>query len=139
MKLDSTFPDFPGHVIIPDRFIWPQLLAFGKAVAANHTNVITRPSISHLEICENSITAVNMIVEWHIEGLPKKPTQADIFEDKDTIIASAFYMFVYKAVERAWRQEKQVPKALSSEPTNTLPTRKQKTKTAAKNTPTQTN
>jgi len=141
MRVDSTFPDFPGYVIVPDQFTWPQLLAFGKAVAANQTNFI-KPSISHLEMCENSIFAINAIVDWHIEGLPQnpeKPAQADIFIGKPTKQASAFFMLVYNSVLHVWNQEKEVPKASSSELTNTLPTQKPKTKTAKKRIPAPTN
>jgi hypothetical protein len=118
MDIQSPYPEYPGHITLPDGLLWPQLLAFADAQAACATD-FTRPRIAHARICANSIDAVNGIVDWHIDRLPEKPAPSDIFVGRNAVIAGKFYQWVYNQVLRVWRNEDTVPNALSSGPTNT--------------------
>lgn len=64
-----------------------------------------------------------MVVEWHIEGFPEKPTAESIFtkgtpKREAMKVAKFFYLWVFDAVVKIFNAESEIPKAYGSGPTD---------------------
>ncbi len=109
--IESPYPDtFPGSITLPDALTWAQFVAvdIGLFESRGVANVVGAAAC---------IGAVNAIVEWHIDGLPEKPTPESIFMKKDADgkriparVTKGFFNWVQNQVARLYSAEKEVPK-----------------------------
>lgn len=111
-NIPSTFPDYPGEIVLPDALTFPQILAV-ESILVN-----TRGKADALS-CMTVIDKINLVVDWKIDGLPEKPTADNIFVGHDYKVAGEFYRFVLSQVTKLMFKEKEVPKVSGSGLTDT--------------------
>lgn len=83
-RYDSPVAKYPGHVIMPDYFDWPQLIAYDdnlyRVAQLNEQLASTegdreKTNIRYQLLDLQTDGILPMVEEWHIEGLPQPVTR----------------------------------------------------------------
>jgi len=117
MKKDSPVERFPGHVILPEYLTLSQVRAFEDVLDSVRDRFAVDDSEESEKIVwlsvvsEERLPVILMCVnEWHIEGVPDKPT-IDIFPMTPVANANDLVKWLFDLIRELWIGDYEVPNA----------------------------
>jgi hypothetical protein len=115
MRLDSPVEKFPGYIILPDFLNIAQVREFEDTLPDPNAEFDDEGAAKKKRVWlgvlnENKLPVVlNVVREWHIEGIPEKPT-IDTFPMTPIKAAHELISWIYNALRLIWIGE-EVPNA----------------------------
>jgi len=79
-KCESPVKEFSGYVILPDFLNVRQVRAFEDAYFGDPNEITQEGRRAFISVGDEKVLPVllDIVREWHIEGLPEKPTLEEI-------------------------------------------------------------
>jgi hypothetical protein len=123
MKLDITSDVYPGSVELPDKFGWPDMLAYHAMLRV----VLDSDAPSEEKVYLMLPGLIKIVRQWNIKDWPEKPAKSDDIPCVPLGAVMGVVTQIFTAIRDQARGEDTVPLAFPPKPT-----RRQRAKTSAK-------